>query len=294
MNDSIIKRALVRLRILAQRLTEIDTLRQQIGNLEASIPRQIAEATMRLRLEMLQQRRALIGNRFHPTEALVDHPHARHGMSLDECFAQLAKLAPSACPIWRELLEVNRRAYDGFPVDSCSVHHHPMADAFQCFIRPYLTGRVLDIGCGPQPVPWYLDDYPVNYIWGLDPISRREDHPFSFVSGVAEFLPWDDGQFETVIVATSLDHVLLVDRAFAEMHRVLAKPAGRLLVWASFVEQAAPYNPYGPGCGKIDDFHLFHFDAESFREAIAPCFEVCEEFALDRPQNSHFFCLGPK
>ncbi len=98
-----------------------------------------------------------------------------------------------------------------------------MAELFGCFLAPLLHGTVLDIGCGPQPVPSYLANYPTESIAGLDPLAAP--HPFVFHHGVAEFLPWDDASFDLVITATSLDHVLLLDRSIDEFRRVL-KPGG--------------------------------------------------------------------
>ena len=87
-----------------------------------------------------------------------------------------------------------------------------MAAEFRAFVKLYLRGAVLDVGCGPQPVPSYLDGYPLDRIAGIDPLPPTEGHPFTFVQTVAEFLPWDDKTFSVVVVATSLDHVLLPDR----------------------------------------------------------------------------------
>ena len=135
---------------------------------------------------------------------------------LQECLARLEPLAPRAFALWREALDANAVAYEGLPVDSCSVAAHPGAARFQQFAQQHLKGYVLDVGCGPQPLPLYLAGYPTDRISGLDPLSPADQHPFDFASGVAEFLPWEDAQFDTVIAATSLDHVLLLDRALDE------------------------------------------------------------------------------
>ena len=39
------------------------------------------------------------------------------------------------------------------------------------------------------------------------------EHPFQFVQGIAEFIPFKDETFDYVISVTALDHVLLLDRA---------------------------------------------------------------------------------
>jgi SAM-dependent methyltransferase len=208
--------------------------------------------------------------------------------SFARCLARLRELAPAAWAAWEPLLEANARAYSGFPSDSCSVRGHPLAERFRGFLRPYLTGTVLDIGCGPQPVPEYLTNHPLEWVAGLDPLPAP--HPFVFVHGVAEFLPWPAGTFDTVVVATSLDHVLLLDRTFREIRRVL-KPNGAFVTWVGFQPGAAPYDPYRADVRPVDQFHLFHFDRPWFEAAVAHEFEPVETMDL---MGSTFVGLRPK
>ena len=220
-----------------------------------------------------------------PTQSIAPN---NPSYSFARCIEQLRELAPSACHEWERLLDENARAYSGYPTDSCSVAGHPMAERFRGFLRPYLTGTVLDIGCGPQPIPAYLTGHPTNWIAGVDPLPAP--HPFVFVQGTAEFLPWADDTFDTVVVATSLDHLLLLDRSFREIRRVL-KPNGTFVTWVSFVAGAAPYNPYRTDVVPVDDFHLFHFDRSEFDKAIASDFSLFE--MLDSV-GSAFVGLRPK
>lgn len=194
-----------------------------------------------------------------------------------QALAALGERAPGAFPAWERLLQVNADVYAGFPIHSCSVEGHPMSQVFAGFVRPYLQGAVLDLGCGPQPVPLYLEGYPSEWVAGVDPLEPPAPHPFAFARGFAEHLPWGDGRFDVVVCATSLDHVLLVDRALAEVARVLT-PGGRFLVWQSFVEDAPPYDPYGEPVEPIDAYHLFHFSREAFSAALADRFEETERY----------------
>ena len=203
----------------------------------------------------------------------------------------LEVLAPKAYFQWYRLLEPNAKSYEGFPIDSCSVKGHREAEMFKHFLAPYLVGRVLDIGCGPQPVPSYLDGYPSHLISGIDPLAPAEPHPFEFYQGVAEFLPWNDRVFDAVIAATSLDHVLLLEKVFSEVCRVL-KDNGHFIVWVGFIPGAAKYNPYSSDIQPVDSYHLFHFDREWFQELIGNYFEIEEEIKLN--SSSHFCSLKPK
>jgi SAM-dependent methyltransferase len=204
---------------------------------------------------------------------------------------RLRVLYPHAYSQWYPLLSVNDSAYADLPTDSCSVAGHPIAEHFAYFVSPYLTGRVLDIGCGPQPVPSYLAHYPVELISGIDPLASEQPHPFDFVRGLAEHLPWHDGTFNAVMAATSLDHVLSPDLAFTEIMRVLA-PGGVFLTWVAFIPDGKPYNPIDPDIKPIDQFHLFHFAEGWFEEIVRKRFHIVEKLAYDG--ESHFYALRPK
>ncbi len=211
--------------------------------------------------------------------------------AFEQSLARLEQLAPRAYPPWFVLLEINRREYAEIPERSCSMGDHQGAQSFRRFLFSHLQGRVLDIGCGPQPVPSYLADYPLELLAGIDPLSPPDTHPFAFVHGVAEFLPWPDASFETVVIATSLDHVLVPDRVFGEIVRVLT-PAGRLVVWTSCLPKAAPYDPLSGDVAPVDEFHLFHVTEAGFGEMIAPWFKLVEEYQATAIE--FYYCLVPR
>jgi SAM-dependent methyltransferase len=266
-------------------------LRQELAELRGEIARNKAELAA-YRQHTARQLRMLIRSSFYASPMEVGSLAPREDrMDLDACFRQLERLAPYAFAAWKELLEVNSHAYEGFPLDSCSVAGHPMAQEFCCFLWPYLQGAVLDIGCGPQPTPCYLRDYPSDRIAGIDPLPPADGHPFVYVQTVAEFLPWNDKTFSAVVIATSLDHVLLLDRALAEIHRVL-RDEGHLVVWLDHIPGAAKYDPYRPDVEKIDDFHLFHFDRPWFEEIMNQRFAIDEMAASS--ERSYFYAFRPR
>ncbi len=265
-------------------LAVADGLSARVRDLEAEARR----ARQAQRQDQLEQR-VLLGRMIRerlPSTAAAAAPAPRTDRpSLAQALEELQRLAPPAFEIWRPLLDVNAAAYMGYPAHSCSVPGHEVAEAFCRFLRPYLFGPVLDIGCGPQPVPAYLAPMPVQEIAGIDPLDAP--HPFVFAQGVAEFLPWDDGAFNNVVCATSLDHVLLLDRALDEIHRVL-RPGGRFVVWAAFIPGAAPYQPYSAPT-RLDEFHLFHFDQGWFEAELGKKFELEERLHLAPEQISSFY-----
>lgn len=214
-------------------------------------------------------------------------------LTIEECHKRLKEIVPETFKQWQKLFEVNMKEYEDLPTDSCSVRGHEMAENFKKFIIPYLRGRVLDIGCGPQPVPSYLEGYPVNLISGIDPIPEGEPHLFEFVNGVSEFLPWEDESFDVVLTATSLDHVLLLDRTLDEIKRVLTSD-GVYITWVSFTKGADVYNPYQEHLKPIDRFHLFHFDKEWFEKELSRNFDILEVMHLDDPIASSFYSFTAK
>jgi SAM-dependent methyltransferase len=250
-----------------------------------------------LRSESTHNKKGLLALRYHiawrPNERRPSEAKLKELVPISEQYEQLKQLAAHAYSAWRPLLEMNKAAYEGLPLDSCSVGGHPMATLFRFFLAPYLRGRVLDIGCGPQPVPVYLEDHPVEALYGIDPLGEPDEHPFHFSKGLAEFLPWVDRQFNTVVAATTLDHVLLLDKVFEEVVRVLSDD-GIFVVWVSFFPGAEPYDPYQKSVEKVDDYHLFHFDREWFLKAIEPFFTLFEEFTFDPPETSSFLALRPR
>jgi SAM-dependent methyltransferase len=198
-----------------------------------------------------------------PEPVSISAPRSINPLSLDEAIARLRELAPLSMDAYLACLQTGTDSYEGLPAESCSTERHPQAKLFGQFLKPYLARHVLDVGCGPQPVPSYLADWPVPLITGLDPISRAEDHPFRFVSGFGEFIPFADESFGTVVSGTTLDHYYLLDRGLAEAFRVL-EPGGHFVAWITEFTGAPAYDPYSAPAKPFDDEHMYHIDRAWF------------------------------
>lgn len=267
---------------------ELDRLKATSNRLDSELRLQRARLELHERYQTLYE----AAHRKDPPQQQGQPTHFED-QTLEKSLASLRRIAPNAYVEWREVSKIGAHAYLGFPTDSCSVKGHVLADLFLWFLKPLLEGRVLDIGCGPQPVPRYLEGYPLDFVFGIDPLSSNKDHPFFFIQGVGEFLPWDDRSFETVVAATSLDHVLLPDRALQEIRRVL-KDNGHFVAWVSFVKGAEKYDPYSPDIKKTDQYHLFHFDRGWFEQTVEKFFTIEEAFDCPTPYNSTFYNLRPR
>lgn len=102
------------------------------------------------------------------------------------------------------------------------------------------AARVLDLGCGTASFARKVaEKHPGAKITALE--VDRQQHAKNLASekpanlefgrGGAEEIPYDDATFDLVSMIKSLHHVPLelIDRAFAEIHRVL-KPGGHALI----------------------------------------------------------------
>ena len=215
-------------------------------------------------------------------------------VTLEAALEWLREEVPHAFALWREAFDAAKDAYAGFSTDSCSVEGHEMAELFRLYLQPYLRGNVLDIGCGPQSIPRYLQaPSRTCRICGIDPLGDQADHPFEFYRGVAEFLPWEADQFDMVVIGTSIDHVLLLDKCLDEIHRVL-RPDGHVALWVSFVTGSPPYDPYTSATSKADEYHLFHCGREWFYEELRQYFEFAEAIEIIAGCHQAFCLLSPK
>jgi len=212
-------------------------------------------------------------------------------LTMNTALIQLKDTHPRAFEFWEERLPANDVAYRDDPEHNCSDINNTVVSAFRDFMAPYLRGRVLDVGCGTVGTPGYLQGYPTNLISGIDPLEPHQPHPFQFARGVAEFLPWQDNVFDSVIIATSLDHVLSIDMTMTEARRVLTKD-GTLLLWIGMVPGAPPYRPDDPSMQPIDKYHLFHFDRSWGDKKLEETFDIVECFEFDAV--SCFYTLVPK
>lgn len=149
--------------------------------------------------------------------------------------------------------------------DTYSVPGNTRAEAFTRFAAPFLTGKLLDVGCGAAHVPIYLRAHPLELVTGIDP--EPAEHPFRFHEGRAELLPFEPATFDTVVCATAMDHLAAavnVRDALREIRRVL-KPQGRFVSWETTV-------PLGEA--HADEHHAYRFTdrwlLDCWREIFVP------------------------
>ena len=96
-------------------------------------------------------------------------------------------------------------------------------------LREWLANSsdILDIGCG---IDQSMQDYfsKDGYV-GLDPLPQQSASSRIVVKGMAEFIPFRSGSFDTVLLHSSFDHLIDSNRSLAELLRVL-KDSGRFIL----------------------------------------------------------------
>ncbi len=126
----------------------------------------------------------------------------------------------------------------------------PQIMAARSRVVPQAEGDVLELGCGGGINMEYYDPARVRSFAGIDPspalldasraAAQARGMTADIREGVGEAMPFDDAQFDTILVTFTLCSVRDQAQVLAEMRRVL-RPGGKAL----FLEHGAAPDP-GP------------------------------------------------
>lgn len=125
-----------------------------------------------------------------------------------------------------------------------------MAEHRAKIVLPYVNGRLLDIGCGPNRLVRMYGNGSV----GAD---VRQWGDVDVLLGTSGFLPFAAGSFDTVTIIAALSHIKNRQVLLGEARRVL-RPGGRLVL-----------TMIPPLVGRIIHFLAWPLDVEQTREGLA-------------------------
>jgi SAM-dependent methyltransferase len=99
--------------------------------------------------------------------------------------------------------------------------------------RPYIRGRLLDVGCGKRPYALIYDSL-VEQSVGTEVAFSPHGISAADVINYAENLPFGDQSFDTILCTEVLEHTQRPQQVMQEFSRVL-KPGGHLLLTVPFI-----------------------------------------------------------
>lgn len=99
--------------------------------------------------------------------------------------------------------------------------------------RPYITGRLLDVGCGKRPYSLIYDSL-VDTTIGTEVAFSLHGIQAADVICFAERLPFPNRTFDTILCTEVLEHTVQPFEAMQEFGRIL-KPGGHLLLSVPFI-----------------------------------------------------------
>lgn len=107
------------------------------------------------------------------------------------------------------------------------------AEAYNNHLRQHTKGKLLDLGCGKVPLFLAYKDYIVDNICVDWANTLHKSEYLDFECDLRKALPFNDGEFDTIVLSDVLQHVPQPEHLWKEMSRILAID-GRIIVSVPF------------------------------------------------------------
>ncbi|MFZ0455698.1 MAG: class I SAM-dependent methyltransferase [Ignavibacteriaceae bacterium] len=108
-----------------------------------------------------------------------------------------------------------------------------IAEAYNFSIPKYAKGKLLDLGCGKVPLFHIYKDYITNNICVDWENTIHKNEYLDFECDLNEVLPFQDEEFDTIILSDVLEHISQPENLWKEMQRILSKE-GKLILNVPF------------------------------------------------------------
>ena len=120
-----------------------------------------------------------------------------------------------------------------------------VADFYDRSIRQYAKGKLIDLGCGHVPLFMAYRDYVVDITCVDWENTRHKNEYLDFECDLAEALPFEGEEFDTIILSDVLEHIAQPEFLWQEMSRILSKD-GKIMMNVPFFYwvHGRPYDYY--------------------------------------------------
>lgn len=108
-----------------------------------------------------------------------------------------------------------------------------VAGFYDKHLRQHARGRLLDLGCGKVPLFIIYKDYATEVTCVDWEHSLHKNEYLDLECNLTEPLPFNDGEFDTIILSDVLEHIPQPDRLWMEMFRILAA-GGKIIMNVPF------------------------------------------------------------
>ena len=114
------------------------------------------------------------------------------------------------------------------------LHTDILAKYYNKYLKIYVKGRLIDLGCGKVPLYEAYKPYIVENIC-VDWANSMNNNPFIDVKcDLTKNLPFKNDEFDTIILSDVLEHIPNPTFLFAEMHRILVH-GGKIILNVPFI-----------------------------------------------------------
>lgn len=120
-----------------------------------------------------------------------------------------------------------------------------IASLFGTYIPKYAKGKLLDLGCGKVPLFEVYKDYVTDNICVDWKNTLRKNEYLDYEFDLNEKIPFNNGEFDTIILSDVLEHIPQPEKLWQEMSRILG-PGGKIIMNTPFYYwvHEAPYDYY--------------------------------------------------